>query len=146
MIKTHINPGKMIAVLFVSTCARVYRWSSDHTCITCTEEGSKAEAKHSRHARSSSVSESLLRWSSEVPSAFYRSVYAARITCLPAVWRGWELIALYIEVYVCGGLRAGCAEEWRLAVHTNKGLQRQLCAHHSLAVGVCWCIGMLIGT
>lgn len=40
--------------------------------------------------------ESLL-CSSEVPALFH-SVRAAGSTCLPVMWKGWELIALYIEV------------------------------------------------
>lgn len=32
------------------------------------------------------------------------TVCAACSTCLPVMWKGWELIALYIEVYIRGGL------------------------------------------
>lgn len=35
---------------------------------------------------------------------FSQRVCAAWSTCMPVVWKGWELIALYIEVYVHGGL------------------------------------------
>lgn len=56
------------------------------------------------------------------------------------------MIALYIEIYVCGGLRGGRAEEWGLAVHTNTGLQRQhYYAHYSLAVAVCADTHLCIG-
>lgn len=64
---------------------------------------------------------------------FTVSVCAARSTCLPVVWRGWELIALYIEVYVCGGLRQDRAGERRLAEHTNYRLV------HTRHVLVCVC-------
>lgn len=35
---------------------------------------------------------------------FSQRVCAACSTCLPVMWKGWERIALYIEVYVRGGL------------------------------------------
>lgn len=66
-------------------------------------------------------SEALQCRAFEDSCSFFQSVCASRSTCLPVVWRGWELIALYIEVYVRGGLRLDCEGEWRLAEHTNEG-------------------------
>ena len=45
------------------------------------------------------------------PAPFFAACVQLRARALPVVWSGWELIALYIEVYVCGGLRLDGAGE-----------------------------------
>ena len=92
----------------------------------------------------SCVSESLLCWSSEVPCTLFAACVCVcvcvcvqlRARALPVVWSGWELIALYIEVYVCGGLRLdGAGEKGRLAEHTNEGYAG--CSMRVVYLGVC---------
>lgn len=107
-------------------------------CVICTLDMSESHEHGGRftynvqYAVPSSVSLSHYYAGHLRISAAFHHVCAAREMRLPVVWEGWELMALYIEGYVCGGFRVDNAGERRLAEHTDEGYIDRI--HHAVVV------------